>query len=477
MDTSVANQTGTESQDFAAEEGHGAEANTPYVTTDDLIAEGWVSPDRVAELEATIAQLIEGRYLEVPKPTDRLSESLRKLAGTLGREASKNLRRMVHLSMTTNDGVVAAVEMSRGVKEATHRSQTIAAASEELVASVNDIAENSTTVAEEAEEARNTVNDGQTAANQAVEKMESILSAVDEAASRVGKLSDSSQEIGSILGMIEDIAFQTNMLALNASVEAARAGDAGKGFAVVANEVKSLAEQTKSATVNIGERVSELQDEMKGIIKSMESVSSIVEEGSGAIRATGENIGSVASRIDQVTLRMQEIANILAQQKTATSEVAEGVGVIAEMNQMTGSQIENTLDVLDDSSDTIIESLDLLAKLALPKLVIHLAKSDHVIWKKKLAAMLLGRAQLNPDELADHHTCRLGKWYDNVDDPALLENPAFQQLVDPHRDVHAAGIEAVKLYNAGNLEGALVELRKVHESSQSVLQLLHALAP
>ena len=211
MDTSVANQAGEDLQETAAPEGATTDERESYVTTDDLIAEGWVSPERVAELEATIEQLIAGRYLEVPKPTDRLSESLRKLAGTLGREASKNLRRMVHLSMTTNDGVVAAVEMSRGVKEATHRSQTIAAASEELVASVNDIAENSTTVAEEAEEARNTVNEGQSAASQAVSKMESILTAVDEAASRVGKLSDSSQEIGSILGMIEDIAFQTNM--------------------------------------------------------------------------------------------------------------------------------------------------------------------------------------------------------------------------------------------------------------------------
>ncbi|MEO5337027.1 MAG: methyl-accepting chemotaxis protein [Magnetospirillum sp. WYHS-4] len=442
-----------------------------------LIAEGWVPPSRIAELEATIAMIGEGRLLDVPKGTCRLSEALRKLAGTLGREYSRTLKRMVSLSTETNDGVVAAVEMLRGVRQAATRSQTIAAAAEELVASVHEIATNSNAVAKEAGEVQGAIRGGLAAAHRAVENMSDVSQAVDVAGARVHKLAEASADIGKILGMIEEIAFQTDILALNASVEAARAGDAGKGFAVVANEVKRLAGQTKEATVEISRRVHDLRTEMDGIVRSMGEVRSVVIQGRQAIDETSGSMTAVSGRADQVADRMHDVAAILEQQQAAVSEVAQGIGVIADMTDHTEGQIRNTLDTLDRSGAKITEQLDQLATCALPRKLIHLAKSDHVLWKKRIASMLAGRLKLKSEELADHHQCRFGKWYDHVTEPEMREHPAFRAMIAPHEAVHAHGKRAVEMFNSGDLDGAVAELHEVETSSAEVLRLLNELAP
>ena len=258
-------------------------------------------------------------------------------------------------------------------------------------------------------------------------------------------------------------------------MQAAWAGDAGRGFAVVAEEVKRLADQTSQDTVDISKRIDELRTEMGGILTSMGQVSVIVEQGRQAISATGESMKSVSQRIDQVTQRMQEVSGIIVEQKSAVAEMTQGVTVVADMTQNSREQVENILEIMDTSSKLVVEQLDALAGLSLPKLVIHLAKSDHVIWKKRLASMLVGRAELHSSELADHHQCRLGKWYDNVTDPLLTGRAEFRELVGPHKIVHEAGKLAVDLYNGGDLSGALRELRRVNEASQDVLRILTAL--
>jgi len=107
---------------------------------------------------------------------------------------------------------------------------------------------------------------------------------------------------------------------------------------------------------------------------------------------------------------------------------------------------------------------------------VHLAKSDHMIWRKKLAEMLIGKTKLNPAELSNHHTCRLGKWYDSLQDGELKQHPAFARLEAPHREVHAFGIEAAQMYQKGDLDGAVTAVERAAQASLSVLQGLDDLA-
>ncbi len=442
-----------------------------------LKAAGWMSPRDTETLVQALQVLAEGRFMEMPQGEGTVHDALRQAARGLGKQFSRDLKGMVKLAVELNDGMIASVRMYRAAQETNHRSQTIATAAEELVASVEEIANHGNSVADEVTEVRGAVSRGEDAAGAAGEAMTRITSTVDSAAHQAESLASASQEVGQILGMIEEIAFQTNILALNASVEAARAGEAGKGFAVVAEEVKRLADQAKDAAGEINKRIRHVRTEMDGIIASMREVSSVVEEGRTAIRSTGETTRQISERIDHVSDRVQEIAGILEQQKTAARDVAEGISVISQQGDDTLSQLGSTVDTFDRVSDELQANLDRLSHLSLPNLPIHLAKSDHALWKKRVVSALVGRTQLASAELSDHHQCRFGRWYDRNTGEAVAEKSAFREIADPHAQVHAHGRRAVDYINSGQFDEALREIQQMETSSQHVLNCLNQLAP
>lgn len=442
---------------------------------DALIAAGWLPPERVADILASIERIEQGRYLDVPKGEDPVGQALRRLAGSIGRRSSTTLKRAVTMGISATDAVMAAVEMRLSAKDTSQRTQAIAATAEQLVHTIEVIAGNTASVAREAGEVRRVMAEGGRAATNAVDTMHGVAQAVGIAASRIDSLSKASEEIGAIIEMIEEIAFHTNMLALNASVEAARAGEAGKGFAVVAEEVRRLADQTKGATVDIRSRIGKLHGDMGGIVRSIRSVGDIVGSGLAAIEETGATIRTVTDRIDHVSVRTQYVDTVVNEQKDAVTSVAQDITAIALMTDQVVEQIENVLAVMDDVEQLVTAQLDSHMAETLPNLVLHRAKSDHAFWKRRLANLLCGRIALDSGELADHHQCRLGKWYDQVQDDRLLAQPAFRRLMEPHRLVHLHGKKAVDQYNAGNLEGALDELALVADASDQVLGFLNAL--
>ncbi|MBC7313691.1 MAG: CZB domain-containing protein, partial [Rhizobium sp.] len=328
----------------------------------------------------------------------------------------------------------------------------------------------------EAEQARIAADEAMHAAENAVATMQIITRAVEEAAGKVESLAEASSQIGEIVQQIEAIAKQTNLLALNATIEAARAGDAGKGFAVVAGEVKNLASQTARATEDIRSRIAKLRGDMGSIVASMEQGAKAVEEGRAVIATTGDGMRNVVGRIANVTAKMTDVAEILSQQNEASAEISRGIGTIADMAHQNVDGIDAVLDVMDRSDRIIAGAIGEMAKLEIGDFTIHVAKSDHMIWRKRLAEMVAGRTQLNPRELADHHSCRLGKWYDALKDPEIRNHPAYRKLEGPHRDVHAAGIKAAECYNDGDLDGALRKVREAAAASVFVMQYLDELA-
>ena len=437
-----------------------------------MCAEGWIPPERAEALEAIIRQIAAGGYLEVPTGEDALGLALRDLARSLGRQASKRLQSNVDLSIKNNSNLENAVWVFRDIRQIGDQGQAIAAAAEELVSSVETISDNSAAVATKAREALGEAHSGAKLADQAIECMERIAGSVSGAARQVDSLGVAAESIGQIVSTIEEIAFHTNMIALNAAVEAARAGEAGKGFMVVADEVKRLARQTKEATVDITNRISTLRADMESIVASMGAVDQVVSEGRTAIAQTGQRVTIIAGGIQDVTGRITEVAEIIDQQKEAAAEVAQGITIIAGETDHLRDRVAGLLDVLDEADGIIFKELDALATMALPNKVLHLAKADHVRWKKNIAAMLVGRLDLEEEKLTDHHTCRLGRWYDQVTEERLLNAPSFPALEDPHRAVHAAGKEATRLYNAGDHDGALTAMNRLSAASQQVLELL-----
>lgn len=420
----------------------------------------------------SIKALIEGDYLaEITSDSD-LGIVLSQLANKLKQQGSEEMDRVVKLSIQANETAIFSAHMLHNLRKVDHRAQSIAAAAEEMEASVHEIRKYGEGISEEAVQAQTVTEQGSEAVSKSIVEFDNISSSVGDNVVRVEQLSDLTKEVASMAESIKEIAFQTNLLSLNASVEAARAGDAGRGFAVVAQEVRNLATRSSDATKKIEEIVKQLQSEMKLIRDSMNNSSEAVESGKASINDVGKKMQLVKEKIDVVTENTTQISTTLNEQTAASQDVARGITEIATATSQGVSGIEKIVDSMNKLENLISAQIAKLAELNVPDKVIKLAQSDHVIWKKRLANMVIGKEGLNSSELADHHSCRLGKWYDQVTDPRYKGNETFRALVHPHRLVHDHGKRAVDLYNKGDVEGALKEISAVERASVDVLNAL-----
>lgn len=426
-------------------------------------------------VEEMVDALLDGRDAVVAQDGGPLAEQLLRLK-RLAPDAEDQMQRWVDMSVAANGGVRAVAEMSTSIREVDSRTQSIASAVEELTVTVQTINATTDAVSAETQDAAAVSDSGRQAAGEAVSSMEAVYEVVRTAVEKVDALAEASTQIGDIVSTIESIAKQTNLLALNATIEAARAGEAGKGFAVVANEVKTLANQTATATVDIRARISSIRTDMEEIVTVMRSGAERVEQGRGTIQTVGTEMETLADRISSVTRSMAEVAQILGEQQSATTEISEGVGVIANMSAQNVYRIDAAISTLEETGPAISQSIDSFVQADTPNATIHAAKSDHMIWMRRLAQMLAGRARLNPNELADHHSCRLGKWYDKQTDPALVGHPAWTALLEPHQQVHRSGIEAARAFESGNLEAAIEHVHAAGDASKEVMRLLDELS-
>ena len=224
-----------------------------------------------------------------------------------------------------------AEQMARGAHEAASQSGAVASASEELAASTFEIASNCGTVAESTRNANSTAGTGATIIQNTVTIMGRIADRVKDSASTVESLGARGTQIGEIISTIEDIADQTNLLALNAAIEAARAGEQGRGFAVVADEVRALAERTSRATREISQMIKGIQEETRGAVAAMEQGVREVEKGTEEASRSGEAIREILDLFRSLDTQVGEIATTADDQTRTTSRISANIITISEI--------------------------------------------------------------------------------------------------------------------------------------------------
>ncbi len=404
-----------------------------------------------------------------------LHEGLNRLAELFRTRTLSELDRTVNVSILANESSMQVGKTLCDLQDLALRANTIAAAAEEMVASVREIGQNGERIATRAQDTDQATAHGAQAVQQAQESMRNITQAVSNTVTRVHSLNEFTAKITHIAESIKKIASQTNLLALNATIEAARAGEAGKGFAVVAGEVKNLSGQTTAATTQIDDLVRNLQVEMGAITETMNASHQAVLAGQNVIEQVGRYMEDIRSKSQEVTESTGQITQILAQQASAASEVASGITDVSARVREDTLSVEAVVTSMASIEKTLGEAVTEIEKMNIPNKVIKLAKSDHVKWKKRLVDMMRGKEKLQPEGMADHHQCRLGKWYDAVQDPAFVNDPTFRALLDPHRLVHEHGKRAVQYFNEGKTQQALQEISVVETSSRDVLRLLEDL--
>ncbi|MBL4693628.1 MAG: CZB domain-containing protein [Magnetovibrio sp.] len=419
--------------------------------------------------------IIKGDFSNLPTDDDPLSQAVRELGQHLSTDSKQSLDHTVSFSMNASDAMTAVAQMSSNLVETDARTQTMAAAVEELTASIGQITDASTTATQLASSSNNAALQGVESVDTIVRHMDSITEVVGNVSDRTQTLTDAANQIAGILESIDAIAKQTNLLALNATIEAARAGEHGKGFAVVAGEVKALANQTSRATEDIRTRINVLTSEIKGFLTSVSSALKAVESGKDAVFTTKEGIHGISNDVSDVSTRMEDISYMLSEQTKAVQEIGTGIANVASLSRHNKDRTERTIASVGATESLIEQQFIKLENIQIPNYVLYRAKSDHFIWKKKLAEMFVGLNNLQENELADHHQCRLGKWYDQITDIKIKSDPKFKALVEPHSRVHKFGKDAARAYNQGNPEEAERLFEEMDKASVEVISLLDAL--
>jgi methyl-accepting chemotaxis protein len=252
---------------------------------------------------------------------NKMTENLRSLIGNIGAMSGR-------VEGDTQD-IRAQVDEIRTRFTAQHEStKEIARAIEHLTVTASDI---STTAEQVAESARGTVGAARSGAQvvaATVAGMNSIQHTVTEASANIDQLGQRSDEIGAIVAVIRGIADQTNLLALNAAIEAARAGEQGRGFAVVADEVRKLAEKTGSATQEIGQMIGAIQSQVKQTVLAMQQNQSEVSSGVDRAEQAGQALADILGGIESVSTMMERIAAGAADQRATVGEIGRQVSAI-----------------------------------------------------------------------------------------------------------------------------------------------------
>ncbi len=279
----------------------------------------------------------------VPKsPKDILSSAFKTMVFNL-RGILFQLREQSQTMVAAATEITAAAEqMSKGAREQANRITDVSSAMEEISATVLESASNASSASDVSKDASSTATNGGQLVTQTIQEMEKIEREVRQSAETIGKLAKSSEQIGHIVGVINDIADQTNLLALNAAIEAARAGEAGRGFAVVADEVRKLADRTAKATSEIAQMVKGIQEETGLAVRSMNSGIDQVHKGRELADKAGSSLNEILTTTQRVASIIHQIALATEQQSTATEEVSKSVEHISVVTRETATGAEES---------------------------------------------------------------------------------------------------------------------------------------
>jgi len=254
---------------------------------------------------------------------DNMVKSLRELIGKIKYAAENMASGSEQLS-------ASAEEISRGMDGQASRSSQIATATEEMSQTVIDVARNASDIAQISTQAFDQAKNGEAVVKRSVDEVQAVSSTVAESSLVMQRLGDSSKQIGDIVGVINDIADQTNLLALNAAIEAARAGEQGRGFAVVADEVRKLAERTTQATSQINSMISSIQSEVEHAGVSMNNATARVESGVAFSRKAGDSLGDIVGSVNNLQSMVQQIASATEEMSTVSETISSDIQGIAE---------------------------------------------------------------------------------------------------------------------------------------------------
>ncbi|WP_355604551.1 methyl-accepting chemotaxis protein [Xanthomonas cannabis] len=286
-------------------------------------------------------------------------DELRHLVTTINDTSAK-------VAVSTQETQATAMQLAEAAGQQANQITTASERISEIAASIEQVSRNSTESAEVAQRSVVIAAEGAGVVRETIQGMDQIRDQIQETSKRIKRLGESSQEIGSIVELINDISEQTNILALNAAVQAASAGEAGRGFAVVADEVQRLAERTSSATRRIEGLVQTIQADTNEAVSSMEQTTSEVVSGA----RLAEDAGTALTEIERVSNALNNLIKNISiaahQQSAAATDITQTMGVIRQITSQTSQGAEQTAESIGNLAELAADLRRSVADFKLP---------------------------------------------------------------------------------------------------------------
>jgi len=318
------------------------------------------------ELEEIAEKVAEGDLtVRLAAGKSGVYEAMRRMVEGLRDVMEKVNRSALDVSAAAIELDANARHTADGSHEVVNQAEMVAVASEQMSSTSTDIARNCHLAAESSGCASASAQSGAGIVRDTVEGMNRIADKVRSSASVVERLGTRSDQIGEIVATIEDIADQTNLLALNAAIEAARAGEQGRGFAVVADEVRALAERTTRATREIGTMIKSIQQETKLAVRAMEEGVDEVERGTSEAARSGQALEEILDQINQVTGQINQIATAAEEQTATTREITMNIQQISDTVQMSARGSQEISSASSQLSRLSVEMQDMVQRFRL----------------------------------------------------------------------------------------------------------------
>jgi len=399
-----------------------------------------IAVDEISEMALWInifIDLTERNFLKIMKKVNDLIENAPAMWTSVYNfvEINEKNSQMAMQTATAGEEMSSTIaEISNGVEEMKNKSTE----TQHLAIQGSGLVSESTSYSDEVQNAFNTLKKN-----------------IDELIANAGK-------IGAVVGVINDISEQTNLLALNAAIEAARAGEHGRGFAVVADEVRKLAEKTQKSTKEIEHMIREMQFKVKNVGKEVEESSSSVVKQYEIAQKTQEGFNVILASIDELNQTIESIAKALEEQTKATAEIAHSMTSISEA---TGNSKEQTHHLTGDIQKIFVEASSVVSmldsyKYSYKSVTFIKAKLAHIQFMNRLYDAIVFR---KPYDVVDHRHCAFGQFYysDGIKDYG--SDFDFKAIEPYHIKVHDLGKKAMEFIKSGRYENAFEIVNQMQE--------------